>query len=145
VRPIDFEEEYTLRYQRLPGFEDLSQQEYRVLMEKKLEAYRQEIIAERIRLGKPPVVGRAALLKVVPGTPAKNPKRSNRLSYRPRVFADCEENRAAMLAWYFDIYFRFKEISRRYRAGEIDVEFPPGTYRPYARPTVKPSGPYSPL
>jgi hypothetical protein len=33
-------------------------------------------------------------------------------------------------AWYFSIYFAYKETSNRYRAGDLDVEFPAGTYKP---------------
>jgi len=33
-------------------------------------------------------------------------------------------------AWYFSIYFAYKDASRKYRLGFIDAEFPPGTYKP---------------
>lgn len=143
VKPTDFIEMFTLKYDRIPGYENLSQHEYRVMMEKKLEERRLKILAERQANGKSGFVGRAALLATVPGTKAKNPKLSDIDTHRPRVLSVSFERRADTKAWYFKIYFEFKLASRRYRAGEIDVEFPPGTYRPPTWMVTHPSGPYS--
>jgi hypothetical protein len=145
VRLVDYQVEHTLRYERLPGYEHLSKKEYKVIMDRKLEAYRQEIIAQRIKEGKTAVVGREELLKTIPGTRARNPKRSSRYSHRPRVLAQCHKLRAELRNWYFNQYFAYQEASRRFRAGEVDVEFPPFTIRPPTWPTVRPTGPYSPL
>lgn len=143
VRIKDYTEEYELTYERLPGYEHLSQHEYRVMMEKKLEEYRQEILERRRAEGKDSFLGVEALGQVIPGTRAKNPKISDIKSHRPRVLSRCNQRRAEALEWYFDIYYRFKAASKRYRAGELDTEFPPGTYRPPFWLVAKPSGPYT--
>jgi hypothetical protein len=145
LHPKDFTEIYYLSYERLPGYEELSPHEYRVLMEKKLEEHRQEIIRKRESEGKFTFLGTEALLKTIPGTPAKNPKRSTIRSHRPRVLSSSNERRAIAKMWYFSIYFKYKKASLRYRAGELDVEFPPGTYRPPSWQVVRPSGLYCPI
>ena len=143
VNLIDYIEVFELKYERLPGYEGLTQHEYRVLMEKKLEEHRQEVLRERRAAGKFGFLGAEALKKTIPGTRARNPKKSDIKTHRPRVLSVCHKRRAEMKKWYFDIYFSFKHSSRRYMAGELDVEFPPGTYRPPMWMVVRPSGPYS--
>lgn len=145
VKMKDFLEIHTLEYHRLPGYENFSQQEYRLLMLKKLEFYRQEILKKHRDEGKVHYLGAAALLKSVPGTKAKSPKISTRASHRPRVLSVSHERRAEGRNWYFKIYFKYKESSKRYRAGELEVEFPPGTYLPPIWMVVRPSGPYVPI
>ncbi len=141
----DFIEVYTLTYQRLPGYEHLSQHEYRVLMGKKLEEHRLEIIRKREAQGKFTFVGREALLKTIPGTRARSPKVANRTTHRPRVLSICNQRRAEGKAWYFNTRRKHKEASRRYLAGDLMVEFPPGTYRPPLWLAVIPAGPFSVL
>ena len=145
VNKAAYMETYTLSYERLPGYEHLSQHEYRVLMERKLEEHRQAILERRRAEGKISFLGTAALKRTIPGTPAKNPKRSTITTHRPRILSDTKKGRDDGNEWYFDIYFDYKDASRRYRAGELDVEFPPGTYRPPIWTVTHPSGPYSPL
>ena len=141
----DYLEAYILNYQRLPGYEHLSQHEYRVLMGKKLEEHRLEIIRKREAEGKFTFVGREALMKIVPGTSAKSPKLSNITSHRPRVLSICNQRRADTRAWYFNIRRKHKEASHRYLAGDLMVEFPPGTCRPPLWLAVMPAGPFSVL
>ena len=145
LHPKDFTETYELPYERLPGYEELSQHEYRVLMGKKLEEHRQEIIRKREAEGKFTSLGREALLGTTPGKRAKSPKRSTIRTHRARVLSACNERRALARVWYFSIYFEYRKASRRYLAGELDVEFPPGTYRPPSWQVAKPGGPYTPL
>ena len=135
VRKRDYIDRYTLKYDRLPGYEHLSQKDYAELMYKKLEERRVKIVKERLAQGKG-FMGREALLKVVPGTRAKNPKKSTINSHRPRVLSVCPKRREVEKEWYFTVYFAYKEASKRYRAGELDVEFPPGTYKPYLHPNT---------
>jgi REP element-mobilizing transposase RayT len=139
----DFTTVYTLKYKRLPGYEHLSQKEYKDLMLQKLELYRQEILAERWRQGKTEFLGPEALLETVPGTPAKKSKKSTRHSHRPRVLSVCNERRAMHKKLYFHTYFRYKEASKRFLAGELDVQFPPNMFRPPSWMVPRPSGPYS--
>ncbi|MDC0358349.1 transposase [Oligoflexia bacterium] len=129
VKITDFMTEYELEYSRLPGYEDLSQKEYAKLMNKKLEARRQEIVAKRYEDGLG-FAGRDALLKIVPGSLPSSTKTSTRYRHRPRVLCVCAKLRRKFYDWYFSIYADYKEASRLYRAGETNVEFPPGTYKP---------------
>jgi hypothetical protein len=129
----DFIEEFTLEYERLPGYEHLPQKEYAHLMYEKLEQRRVEIVRERRASGKG-FLGREALLRVVPGTPARNPKTSTRTSHRPRVLSVCPERRAEAKRWYFGKLQAYDRASECYRAGELAVEFPSGMYKPYVKP-----------
>ena len=127
----DYTDVFTLKYERLPGYEHFSQKEYALLMQRKLEERRIAIIKKRKQEGLG-FLGREALLRIVPGAKPINTKTSTRDSHRPRVLAVCSERRREATAWYFDIYAKYKEASLRYRSGELDVEFPPGTYMPPA-------------
>ncbi|MDC0357269.1 hypothetical protein OAO01_00505 [Oligoflexia bacterium] len=129
VNMKDFVTEYELEYTRLPGYEDLSQKEYAKLMHKKLEDRRQKIVAKRCEEGLG-FAGREVLLRTIPGSIPKHTKTSTRYSHRPRVLCVCAKLRNKFYDWYFTIYAAYKEASQRYRAGEIDVVFPPGTYKP---------------
>lgn len=126
----DFTDTVTLQYERLPGYEHLSQKEYANLMMRKLENRRLALNAERAKQGLG-YVGRERLLELVPGTLPRNTKTSTAKSHRPRVLSVCPIRRKDCLEWYFAIYFMFKECSRRYRQGELSVVFPDGTYPPH--------------
>ena len=126
----EFTEIVTLKYERLPGYEHLSQKEYSNLMHQKLEVRRAKIVKERLEQGRG-FLGREALLKVIPGTPAKNPKQSTSKSHRPRVLSICDQRRADTKAWYFDKYFAYKAASKLYRAGALNTPFPEGMYPPW--------------
>jgi hypothetical protein len=136
VRKADFYEEFTLRYERLPGYEHLTQKEYAILMHEKLEERRQDILRARAAEGKTSSVGRDRLKRVVPGSLPKSTKTSTATTHRPRVLSLCHQKRAEMRAWYFGIFFQFKDASSCYRQGNISAEFPAGTYRPYSKPVV---------
>lgn len=124
VNKKDFFEEFTLEYARLPGYEDLSQKEYALLMTRRLEERRQEILKARAAEGKG-FLGRQHLKLIKPGSFPKSTKTSTRTSHRPRVLSGCDIRRAEMRSWYFGIYYRFKAASEAYRAGDLTVEFPP--------------------
>jgi len=126
----DFTKIYTLEYQRLPGYENLSQTDYKKMMYKKLEERRQLVLKERIAQGKTSFVGVEGLLAMVPGTPALNPKVSKRNSKRPRVLTSNPRTMAKRMSWYFAVLLQYKECSQRYRSGEQGVKFPSGTYKP---------------
>jgi len=125
----DYVEEFELEYSRLPGYEELSQEEYAKVMLGKLEERRQAIVAERRAAGKG-FMGADRLRKVKPGARPKNTKNSTRESHRPRVLSVCSKRRAKTYEWYFAIYWDYKEASLLYRDGDLDVRFPEGTYRP---------------
>ncbi len=126
----EFQEIVVLKYERLPGYEHLSQKEYAELMMLKLEKRRLETIAKRLAKG----LGFATKeirLSTIPGSRPRTTKTSTRTSHRPRVLCSDPELRAERVARYWDTHFAYKAASKRYRSGERDVEFPPGTYKPY--------------
>jgi hypothetical protein len=123
----DFTELCTLTYERLPGYEDVSQEEYAQLMRKKLAERMKEVL--RARNGKP-CLGAGRLNEVQPGARPKKTKTSGPRDHRPRVLSKDPERRSAGLSWYFSIYFDYQVASKRYRAGEPWVKFPEGTYKP---------------
>jgi hypothetical protein len=123
----EFTELCVLRYHRLPGYENLSPKEYESTMRKKLKERTEAVL--QARKGKPSV-GAARLLETTPGARPKQTKTSGPRDHRPRVLSKDPARRSLGEAWYFSIYFGYKESSKRYRAGELDVEFPAGTYKP---------------
>jgi hypothetical protein len=131
VSKAKYTTEYELEYDRLPGYEDMPRKEYRELMLKKLEERRQKVI-DRLMKENPKrrFMTKKELQKAIPGTPAKNPKKSSRYSKRPLVLTKCHEAKTAFLNWYFTIYGEYKIAVRKYMAGDFAVVFPPGTYRP---------------
>jgi hypothetical protein len=133
VKLVDFVDVVTLKYERLPGYEELPQKEYALLMMKRLEERRQKIVQDRYACGLG-FKGRAAMKQAERGAKPSATKRSHRYSHRPRILAVCAARRHAWKKWYFEIYFAYKEASKLYRAGNRNVEFPEGTYRPVVSP-----------
>jgi hypothetical protein len=123
----DFTELCTLKYERLPGYENLSQEQYESVMRQKLRERTAAVI--KARNGKPSA-GAALLKQTKPGARPKKTKTSGPRDHRPRIHAKCPERRTAGEAWYFATYFEYKAASKRYRAGELNVIFPTGTYKP---------------
>lgn len=123
----------TLKYDRIPGYEQLSTREYALMMSKKLEERRQRIVEERRAKGLG-FMGPEKLKKVKPGSIPRNTKTSTITSHRPRVLCVCPVRRAHHLGIYFDTYWAYKDASKRYRAGDLSVVFPPGTYKPALSP-----------
>jgi hypothetical protein len=130
ARIADYTEVVELRYERLPGYEHLSQKEYAHLMMRKLEERRQVILQDRAARGLG-FVGRENLLKVIPGSLPRNTKTSSIDDHRPRVLSICPVRRADCKDWYFDIFFRYRACSAEYRTGNTNVVFPLGTYPPH--------------
>ena len=125
-----------LKYDRLPGYEHLSQKEYIKVMSEKLEGRRIAIVKARYAAGGS-FMGREKLLRLKRGSIPKKTKTSSLTSHRPRILSVCNKRRAEGRAWYFQIYFDYKAASREYRAGNVAVRFPQGTYRPYC-PQIPP-------
>lgn len=123
----DFTEFHSLTYTRLPGYDGMSQAEYASMMRQKLHKRTQEILDKRNGRAS---LGPERLTLVSPGSLPKKTKVSGQYDHRPRILSRCPERRSAGEAWYFTIYYEYKECSKRYRAGELDVEFPKGTYKP---------------
>jgi hypothetical protein len=132
----DFTESYTLKFERLPGYEDLSHKEYKVLMYKKLEERRLKIVREWRKKGHQ-FLTKHQLRKIRAGTLPKTTKKSERYSKRPLVLTKCTEAKKLFLEWYFSVYHQYKNAVKKYLLGDVNAKFPPGTY--------KPPGPFVPL
>ena len=122
----DFTTVYTLTYTRLPGYEHLSANEYKALMLSKIEQRRVEILKERRKEGKG-FLGAKLVKKTRPGT---LPRRTKKGGMRPLILTSCAEIRSEFVSWYVKVVGWYRAASQRYLAGERDVEFPPGTYKP---------------
>ena len=123
-----FWRKHTLRFQRLPNYKNLKRAEYKKLMHEKLEERRvvaiEKLTQEREKLR---FMTKSELRKVKPGSRPKNTKKGGR---RPLVLAKCPIARKIYLDWYFSVVNEFKEVSKKYRAGDFTINFPPGTFRP---------------
>ena len=107
ARIKDHTETFVLKYERLPGYEHLTQKEYAHLMLQKLEERRQEIVRKRLAAGLG-FMGREKLLKMTPGTRPWKTKTSTRTSHRPRVLSVCPVRRESEKDKYFQTYFEYK-------------------------------------
>lgn len=134
LKKADFTKTYTLTYSRLPGFEEMEQKEYEALMYKRLNKETHKVIKQREEEGKG-FLGLSKLLKIKVGSKPRETKTSTRKSKRPLFLCSCEETLKACLDWYFAMLDAYKKASKRYLAGNLEVNFPPGTYKP-----VIPSG-----
>ena len=126
VSKKDFIDVYQLKYNRLPGYEDLGHKDYAKLMNAKLEKRRSELLKKRQSENKS-FLGREALRKVVPGT---LPFKTKKGGARPLVLSRCPDAKKRFLDWYFGILSAYKIASEKFRRGDFSVEFPIGTYRP---------------
>ena len=127
VKVEDFTELCELKYERLPGYEDYSKEEYIKEMREKLKEWTEIALSER-RAKK--AAGAEALERVVPGSIPRHTKVSGREDHRPRTLGERRRDIKEADEWYFNIFFRYQRASKRYRAGEKHVRFPRGTYKP---------------
>lgn len=119
----------TLKYERLPGYEELTQAEYAKIMLEKFESRRKEILLARYARGLG-FKGHIKIRNTKRGSLPLNSKKSDSNSKRPRILSISNERRAEFRNWYFNIYCEYKRVSILYRNGEYWVEFPPGTFKP---------------
>jgi hypothetical protein len=123
----DFTEYQVLTYERLPGYEELSQNQYARLMRAKLKERTKQVIQNRKSRHS---LGAHKLRQIKPGSCPKRTKTSTVHDHRPRVLSKNKERRASCKAWYFSIYFDYRNQSKKFRSGDLSVAFPEGTYRP---------------
>ena len=120
---------HVLKYERLPGYEHLSQHEYKKLMLQKLEEKRVEIVKERYKKGLG-FFGRQGLLATKPGTMPKSTKKSTRHSKRPLVLSSCFETWKKCMRDLLNRQRDYHDKSADYLSGKQFVRFPSGTYKP---------------
>ncbi len=129
VNKADYQIRYEIRLDQLPIWADLSDEQYRNNALEILAGIKAEAARERGGLA---VLGRRRILEIPRDRRSEIPKppwfeHRRRLITWSRKAAD--ETRA-----YLHVYWQFqrahREASQRFRAGELDVEFPPGAFRP---------------
>ncbi len=127
--PAKFVERYTINFARIPGYEQMSQKEYRAFIGQEFEKRRNAIIEQYDKRGyKWPD---PESLKYTSCTEyARNPKKSERGSFRPLVICKCPVRKEEFLNWYFAIVQKYRAASKKYRAGESSAVFPAGTNKP---------------
>jgi REP element-mobilizing transposase RayT len=130
VSITEFTEYYILEFDRIPGYENFTQEEYAAMMLQKFNERKQVLIAKRLEEGKG-FAGPEAVQNVVPGSKPRSTKTSTISSIRPRVISVCKKRLKKAEAWYLSIYYLYKEASKSYRAGNLSAAFPSGTYKPY--------------
>jgi len=128
IKLSDYTEQYELAYDRLPGYESMSNVEYRCVMLDKLEVIRTEIL-ERMRAAGKGFPGPGKLAQTKVGAVPRKTKRSERNSKRPLILTLCQRTRRKFLDFYFSIRAAFTEARERLRRGE-PARFPQGTYHP---------------
>lgn len=122
---------YTLKYSRIPGYDDCSDEEYEQKIRAAWEIQRVNYITNHEEAGgkypRPEAVNAARR-----GAYPKTTKISTWDSFRALVLTLCSKTREKCTAAYFQTLGLYREASRRFREGDFAVEFPPGTYRPRA-------------
>ena len=133
VDASNYTEEYEITFARIPGYEDMSQEEYGKFLMDRLNKRRQEIIDEFDKSGykwpKPEVLYRTRSTDC-----AKHPKKSKRGGFHPLIICRCGERTKQFLEWYFSIVEQYRIASKKYLSGDRNAIFPIGT--------IKPPGPF---
>jgi putative transposase len=127
-----FVDEATLALRPLPGLEHLGEAERRHAVETLVREKEAELRVERSRQGKR-VLGRDAVVRV---TPSEQPTAAKR-SPRPLCHTSCRERRMEHRTQRRDVVAAYREASARYRKGEVNVEFPKGTFPPSRYPRAR--------
>ncbi|MEZ4753536.1 MAG: transposase [Bdellovibrionota bacterium] len=131
IKKKDYIETYRLEYQRLAAYGELSPSEYRKSMWEKLEERRRVEIEKRVSEGKG-FASKENRKNLRPGARPRFTKTTGEYDFTPTVLSLCKKSKREYLERRLVIVNKHHEASKRYRSGELDVEFPPGTYRPPA-------------
>lgn len=123
-----FMRNYSLKYSRLPEFDGLDNRSYTEALRKERLERNKEALKKLFSDGRIPRSSAVAVTK--PGSFPRKTKISHRYSFRPLVLSLSIEAKKAFLEIYFNLRNAYREASARFRAGNLLVEFPPGTYRP---------------
>ena len=130
INIADYTTTHILQYARLPGYEELPQEEYVRIMRRKLRERTKQLVNARRKAGKG-FLGVEKLQAIIPGSQSKNSKESTRWHFRPRIICGCPKTSAIYLNWYFSILKDYWDASYSYRNVEgCSPSFPPGTYLP---------------
>lgn len=129
LKPQDCAKQYDLSFSRLPGYEDLSQEEYKKFLLNEYDRRSVEIIQKRLGENKG-FLGKENLDRVEARSKPKTTKTSNRHTKRPLVLTLCNITRANYLSDYFKVVKAYGYASHKYRQGHLKTKFPEGTFRP---------------
>ena len=131
IRKQDYIETYSLSYSRLPAYQELTDTEYKKLMWQKLENRRIVEIKEREAKGKG-FASKDTRKKISPGAKPRQTKVTDRYGFTPNVLSLCTEARNECLRQRRAVVDKHRQASKKYRNGDLKVQFPPGTYKPPA-------------
>lgn len=124
-----FYEEYELSFARLPGYENLTQEQYAAEMLAEYEKRRLKIIEEKKSQGfKYPSIEK--ILATPKGARPRKTKTSKRNSFRPLVLTKSSVAKHEYLRFYFETLEKYRLACARYLSGDNLAEFPAGTYKP---------------
>jgi len=119
-----------LEVQPLPCWGSLSQQQRRARVSELVDAIEQDR-----SLSRKSVLGRKRILNQRPHERPREVKRTP----RPLCHASSSEAREGFRELYRSFLAKFKEASRRWRAGQLRVEFPRFAIRPFLWPSAAPA------
>ncbi|MCK5689090.1 hypothetical protein KAI87_07465 [Myxococcota bacterium] len=129
IKKEDFTKQVELRFHKLPHWESLSDKAYAIEMKTIVDKF---VEKERRKRGGAPVLGAQQVMRMHIQT---------RKEWKPLPF---HEGRKRLICWgpshspelrgylaeYWEFQFAYKEAAKRFRAGELDVEFPEYSFRP---------------
>ena len=135
VHPAEFTVTHTLSYDRIPGFEGLTNAQYTAHLLRRHSEQHNLILNSRKEkgLGFPP---QTSLKTIPPGTIPRHTNTTPRDGHHPIVISNCPAARRAYINHYIDCRARYIIASTRYRSGELSVEFPPGMHKPPVPPPL---------
>ncbi len=122
----DMPEQVELSFARPPEFAHLSQQEWADKIRAAVAIEEEKAAMHRKQTGRT-ILGRKAILRQSPYSWPKTC--TNRRELRPRVASKNKWRRIELLKADKKFQLRYREAFERRRAGEVDVEFPYGTYQ----------------
>ena len=126
-KPSDFDTTLPIKMSPLPCWAHMPEQQWRALVGEMVAEIEAELVAEaEIAEPQPHVQGVAAILAQDPLSCPQHGKRSP----APSVHAGSRAERQLWKRRLRDLRSAHAEASQRFRAGERDVEFPHGTFRP---------------
>ena len=134
IRPIDFEETLSLDFAPLPCWAHLEPEEYQQRIRDLVKEIEEETAARHRRNGTRPA-GRRAVLALHP----HHRPDSVRKSPAPKVHAATRAAREAFLTALRMFVLAYRAASESFRAGDLDTEFPEGSFPPRP-PFVEPRG-----
>ena len=124
-----FTDKHKIHFKRIPGYEHMSDAEYREFLMAEYERRRRKIVEEFEKKGhRWPIP--EALRRTKSTDRAKNPKKAKPDGFYPLVICKCKDLRDAFLDWYFTNLILYKKASRRYLDGDTMAAFPSGCNKP---------------